>query len=91
MASSSQNSDNNILKFSKLLSCTDSTFWQELGRKKINELKLSEEAIPIFGLFTGGISYSNVILPPKIFYNNNSFNYLSTNVNIPLLYVSIKP
>ena len=77
---SEQKSDVNILQFEKLLSNTDSTFWQELGRKKINELKLSEEAIPIFGLFTGGISHSNIALPPKIFYTNNSFNLSTPNI-----------
>mmetsp|Transcript_22693 Transcript_22693/g.36279 ORF Transcript_22693/g.36279 Transcript_22693/m.36279 type:complete len:905 (+) Transcript_22693:26-2740(+) len=77
MASSETKSDDDLLKFDALLSNTDSTFWQELGRKKINELKLSEEAIPIFGTFTGGIAHSNATLPPTVFYNNDSFN-LST-------------
>eukprot|EP01084_Bolivina_argentea_P249631 417986_1 len=83
MAASTTNDEKTqekVLKFENLSSSIDSTFWQEFGRKKIDEFKLSEDAIPIFGTFTGGISHSNVTLPPKIFFNHNCLDLNTTNI-----------
>eukprot|EP00485_Elphidium_margaritaceum_P013155 CAMPEP_0202694716 /NCGR_PEP_ID=MMETSP1385-20130828/8507_1 /ASSEMBLY_ACC=CAM_ASM_000861 /TAXON_ID=933848 /ORGANISM="Elphidium margaritaceum" /LENGTH=258 /DNA_ID=CAMNT_0049350615 /DNA_START=21 /DNA_END=793 /DNA_ORIENTATION=+ len=60
------------LKFDALLSQVDVTFWQQFGRKKIDDYKLSEEAVPIFGSFTGGIHRSNVVLRPTVFVNGEA-------------------
>eukprot|EP01083_Nonionella_stella_P114354 338068_1 len=69
-----------VLKFEKLSSTVDSTFWQEFGRRKISQYKLSEDPIEIFGTFTGGIAHSNVALPPKIFFDRNAFDVNTSQI-----------
>jgi len=70
----------NVLKFSKLQSSVDSTFWKELGRRKINDFKLSESAVDIFGTFTAGKYHQNVCLPPKVFLNEKSFDLSTADI-----------
>lgn len=49
-----------IIKFQSLSSAVDVSFWQELGKRKINVYQLSDAAVPVFASYTVSTSKNPV-------------------------------
>jgi len=47
-------SELNILQFASFCSTLDTGFWHKLSHKKLNEYKLSEGKVDIWGSYTNG-------------------------------------
>lgn len=47
-------SELNILQFASFCSTLDTGFWHKLSHKKLNEYKLSEGKVDIWGYYTNG-------------------------------------
>lgn len=60
-----------ILKFAPFSSSVDVGFWFELAKKKLDELKLDERALPITGFF--GLA-SNAEPPARFNLDSSSFS-----------------
>lgn len=74
------------LRFEQLQSSIDTTFWQTLARIKIDEMKLSDSPIDVYGHFTGGMPHPKASIPPRIYLNNTSFENSNTKLSCLLFY-----
>jgi ubiquitin-like modifier-activating enzyme ATG7 len=62
------------LQFEPWSSAVDATFWFELSRKKLNELRLDDSSLSVKGYYVPGFLIKNgMTSPSRLFVTSESF------------------